>query len=226
MGSNMTGTADVVGKTFGHLTVLYVTKIRGRNKRLVCECSCGNVISTQFWNVIRGQSKSCGCQRGNYISEGKTRHGQAAEHGRTSEYNTWARIWDRCTNENNKKFMDYGGRGITVCDRWIVFEDFFADMGKKPTPKHSIERLDNSSGYGPGNCAWATNKAQSRNRRSNQNMTVDGMTLCATDWATKVGLKPLTILARIRSGWSHDAAVKTPLMPLSERRKSGFRNGI
>ena len=98
----------------------------------------------------------------------------------------------RCFNKKSKSYKDYGGRGITVCDRWLTFENFLADMGERPIG-HQIERLDNENGYYPGNCVWADKKTQARNTRANHLITVDGVTLPLAAWAEKVGRCPSTI---------------------------------
>jgi hypothetical protein len=118
---------------------------------------------------------------------------------------------ERCTNT---AFKNYGGRGISVCQRWAdSFEVFISDMGPRPSPKHSIDRIDNDGNYEPGNCRWATNLEQARNRRTNRVITLDGESLCLVDWAKRTGVDHRTISERLRKGWDERRAVLTPARP-------------
>jgi hypothetical protein len=114
----------------------------------------------------------------------------------------------RCFNPGSTSFADYGGAGITVCDRWLVFENFLADMGRKPSSAHSVERIDNAGGYEPGNCHWATVTDQANNRRSNVWFSHNGETLTLAQWARKVGVRYTTLHWRVRiAGWAFDKAI-------------------
>lgn len=136
----------------------------------------------------------------------------------TPEWRAW---WDarrRCTVTTAKHYADYGGRGITVCERWESFEAFLADMGSRPDG-HSLERRDNSLGYSPENCYWATPKEQLRNTRKNKYLTWNGKTQCLSAWAEEVGLERHTLKSRINSGWTLDRALTTPsLQPWKKGR--------
>jgi hypothetical protein len=126
----------------------------------------------------------------------------------------------RCLNPRNKRYADYGGRGVQVCDRWInSFENFLADMGLRPSDSHSIERKDNDGNYSPDNCIWATREVQERNRRNNLLITYNGLTLTAAEWARRTGLKRATIEARYHAGWDHDAIISTPLQANQHRAR-------
>jgi len=108
----------------------------------------------------------------------------------------------RCLAPTCKHYKNYGGRGIKVCDRWLnSFENFLLDMGRKPSPKHSIDRIDVNGDYEPSNCRWATDGEQMRNIRNNVILTINGISKCATDWAIDMGLSPLLVLDRKRKGW-------------------------
>ena len=114
----------------------------------------------------------------------------------------------RCNNPNNEDYPNYGGRGITVCERWMhYFENFLEDMGRRPSLKHSIERIDNNGNYEPLNCKWATKKEQNRNKRNVRSLTVNGVTKLICEWGDGLGVKSHTILGRIKRGWSLEDAV-------------------
>ena len=131
---------------------------------------------------------------------------------KTPEYCTWNQIKQRCFNPNNKNYLDYGGRGISVCDRWKnSFENFLADMKLKPTPKHSIDRIDNDGDYCPENCRWSTNVEQANNKRTNRLITIENETLTMAQWEKKMGYKQGVIERRLNLGWSEFAAVMTPV---------------
>jgi len=130
----------------------------------------------------------------------------------SSEYSSWLHMKDRCFNPNHKHYSDWGGRGITVCDRWKnSFENFFADMGLKPTAKHSIDRIDNDGDYCPENCKWATNAEQQNNQRTNRLITIGCVTLTIAQWAKEMGFARNLISCRLKAGWSEFAAVMTPV---------------
>jgi hypothetical protein len=115
----------------------------------------------------------------------------------------------RCLNPHRDQWRDYGGRGITVCKRWRVFANFLADMGPKPSPAHSLDRIDNNKSYTPQNCRWATRAEQRRNSRQGLVMlTVKGRTMCLIDWARETGIERRTLAARLYHGWSPEEAVE------------------
>lgn len=136
------------------------------------------------------------------------------KHGlsQTPEYRAWQTMLQRCHNPEHRAYPRYGGRGITVCDRWRdSLEAFVADMGPRPSPQHELDRRDNDAGYSPENCRWVTRTVNSRNRRSNVMLTHDGETLCLAEWCDRLGLPTSTVTKRIAAGWSHAAALTTPV---------------
>lgn len=126
------------------------------------------------------------------------------------EYGAWKSMWDRCRNPNVRNYPNYGGRGITVCQRWRDFANFYADIGQRPSPEHSLERNDTNGNYEPGNCRWATKIEQQNNIRSNVNLTFEGRTLSVSAWARELGINRQMLRGRIDSGWGVAEALLTP----------------
>jgi len=150
---------DITNKRYGRLLVIdYVDKAYvNKDHWWLCLCDCGNSKKVLGTNLKRGTSFSCGCLRSELLRRSKQTHGMTL----TSEFNIWNGMRKRCLNKNNKDYKNYGGRGIKVCDRWLnSFENFYVDMGGRPSAKHSIDRINNDGDYEPSNCRWATAKEQ------------------------------------------------------------------
>lgn len=199
---------DLEGIKFGRLTVLSYAGAIGHNQAWIAVCECGTERSFRASGLIAGTTKSCGCLKKDLHKNHFVKHGDY----KSAEYSTWIKINERCRNKNWKRFKDYGGRGIVVCERWRSYENFLKDMGRKPSPKHSIDRIDNNGNYEPSNCKWATPKEQNRNTRRNVNLTYGSETKCIAEWAEQFGINPGTLRRRIKSGWSVERALKDPLM--------------
>lgn len=153
-----------IGEKFGRLTVLgAVHRGQGRAGRYewICRCDCGKMRIVKQHALKSGHTQSCGCYNQERVSQTHRRHRRSY----TTAYVNWANMLQRCGNPKHPSYSRYGGRGITVCDRWKTFENFYADMGERPSPNHSIDRKDNDKGYSPGNCRWATRTEQLLNTR-------------------------------------------------------------
>ena len=136
-----------------------------------------------------------------------------------AEYNAWTGMHERCDRPESPGFKNYGGRGIKICPEWQdSFEAFYRDLGSKPTPQHSIDRIDNDKGYSKENCRWATRSEQQRNTRTNRLLTINGQTKCLEDWSSFYGIKPSSALGRIERGWPLEKAFSTPVSTKNKTR--------
>ena len=172
--------SDMVGKVFGRLQVLS----RNQKDYWKCVCNCGNTsVIVRSGKLLRnGQSKSCGClQKENAIRQSLNNTGVPKTHGktRTPEYRVWVNMKARCLDPNSQAYKNYGGRGISVCERWKEsFETFLRDMGERPSDKYSLDRTDNDGDYEPSNCKWVTAKEQANNRRGYGSSKYLGVSWC------------------------------------------------
>lgn len=137
-------------------------------------------------------------------------HGHATGGKVSSEYSSWRKMMLRCYNPNAPRFDRYGGRGITVYEPWHRFEAFFASMGQKPTPQHTLDRIENDGNYDPSNCRWATKKEQARNTRRNTLLTLNGVSHCIAEWSEITGIAQVTIIRRLARGMTQEQALTKP----------------
>lgn len=154
-------------------------------------CQCGTEKEVKRTLLVNGIAKSCGClgvEHGHRLGRSHLRHGQC----KSRTYTVWSLMKARCSNSTKPRWEDYGGRGITVCERWQKFENFLEDMGERP-PNTSIERIDNDGNYEPGNCKWGTLAEQARNKRTNVFVVLQGTRMILTDAAVVLGSSPPTI---------------------------------
>lgn len=163
----------MIGERFGRLVVVADAPRRGRRQCYECRCDCGAVAVKARADLLRGDTQSCGClgrERSAERCAARATHGHGATRGgrrQTATYDVWAAMRQRCGNPKNKQYRHYGGRGISVCDRWLhSFENFLSDMGEKP-PGKTLDRKDVDGNYEPDNCKWSTPEEQAQNRRDN-----------------------------------------------------------
>lgn len=208
----MTKIVEMTGMRYGRWTVLRRAEnsAYGRLSHWHCRCDCGEERSVNGQTLRLGRSRGCGCERLE-ILRARAKHGHNRVGNKTKTYKVWQGMRGRCTNPKIKCFSRYGGRGITVCERWSSFEAFLADMGPCP-PRLTLERIDNDRGYEPGNCKWATRSEQNRNTRNNVVIEFMGERRCVTDWAKHIGVSLGTLRDRLRKGWPVERALTTHVL--------------
>jgi hypothetical protein len=197
---------DLTGQRFGKLVALYCAgRAKDRHYHWVCRCDCGKERSFGSQRLRRNHATHCGCSS---KRDGNPSHGLS----RSPEHKIWCGIRGRCSNPNHSSFPKYGARGITVCERWLKFENFLADMGPRPSSKHSIDRIDPNGNYEPGNCRWASQTEQANNKRNTRLVMYRGEQMPLTDAVREAGsvIHYETAWGRIRQGWPIAAALETP----------------
>ena len=192
---------ELSGRKFNKLTVISYSNTKKGNTHWNVKCDCGNSLVVNGSYLLNNHTKSCGCLQGSgIVTHGKTQ---------TLSYETWGRMKTRCLNAKNKDYKYYGGRGITICNRWRnSFENFYKDMGDRPDGM-TLERIDNSKGYEPNNCKWATHEEQCNNKRNNCILTYRGISLNLVQWAKRLRINKSTLYWRIRQGWPIQKAFAT-----------------
>lgn len=189
----------ISGRKFGRLLVVHEVE----KGVWLCRCDCGTECRKKKAYLLDGGTSSCGCLRVELAASRTRSHSKS----HTVEYKAWAAMKARCQNERHADWRKYGGRGIKVCERWQSFENFYADMGSRPSGG-ALDRIDNDKGYEPGNCRWTSYTQNNRNRRSNVNVTINGVTKCLGEWAKDVGLWPSTIRGRLKRGESGEQLLR------------------
>lgn len=197
---------DLVGKTFGMLTVI----CRSENDKVgrtrwLCRCLCGKEVVVNGDNLRRGVTNSCGCNRNERIKESNTKHGEFG----TRLYNTWGHMIQRCTNPKNKDYGNYGGRGITVCDEWRKDFRSFCEwaVSNGYCDDLTLDREDVNGNYEPSNCRWSNHKEQCNNKRTNCMITYAGKTQTLMQWAEELNLNYSITYQRIfRDKWTIERA--------------------
>lgn len=211
---------DLTGATCGRWTVVAYSHSKDRITYWHCVCSCGKTAVVNGMSLRSGRSQSCGCLHRERQATRLHKHGHAKPGNWHPLYTIWAQMKSRCYSTTARGYANYGGRGVTVCDRWREsFEAFLADMGDRPSPEHTLDRYPNNDGnYEPGNCRWATPAQQQRNKRNNRLLTCGGKTLCVQEWAELLGVRPNNIMTRLRLGWTAEEALAIPYRKYRPRK--------
>jgi hypothetical protein len=179
-------------------------------QKILCRCDCGTERRISAYHLRIRPNLSCGCDVVELNSKRKIRHGNAKRHQQTHEYKVWCSMHRRCKNPSQENYERYGGRGITVCERWKSFTNFLADMGTCPSTEYTIGRKNNDGNYEPGNCRWETDEEQRNNKRSSVFLTYDGKRMTITQWARHLGWPKYILHGRKRLGWSDEKILTTP----------------
>ena len=196
---------DEFGMAFGRWTVLQQTS--DRKHYWVCKCSCGTIRLVKHYDLIYGTSYSCGCAR-TKPKPPKVPHPRFHHMTNTPVWNIWRGMIQRCRDKNQANYKNYGAKGITVCERWTNFKNFFTDMGSSWSEGLEIERKNGLLGYSPKNCIWATRREQMNNMSRNVILNHNGEKRTVSEWARLTGIRPGTINARIRIlGWNIEHAL-------------------
>jgi len=207
---------DLTGEQFGRLVVLrYAGKNNNGRTQWLCKCNCENEKIIVGYHLKSGDTKSCGCLRVEKTIKRLTKHGHSTRAKTSKTYRSWYSIIQRCTNPNNKDYHSYGGRGITICKRWMKFENFLKDMGEMPKG-HQIDRVNNDKGYCRSNCRLVTSKINNRNKRNNHLITYKGKTQCMSAWAEELNINKATLWYRVYYGWSIEKTLTTPVRKRGE----------
>jgi hypothetical protein len=206
---------DLTGLRFGRLVVARRgTNSNNGHPRWDCVCDCGGRTTATLTNLKKGRTQSCGCLQ-------RERTGAAAKISsathrmtKTAEHRSWSAMRSRCLNPNATGYERWGGRGITITKRWDKFENFLADMGPRPSPSHTLDRIDKDGNYEPDNCRWATKLEQANNRRDNEMIVINGTSVTLRNALRDAGsvISIDQARRRIRKGWPPEAAVSTPPM--------------
>ena len=203
---------DLTGHKFNRLTVIKrVENDKCRNVQWLCKCVCGKEKVIKASHLRSDRTKSCGClqkEKAMQVGKQNIKHGHSCVGKKSRIYEIWQSMIQRCNNPNNKTYKYYGGRGIKVCKKWLKFEGFLQDMGKKPE-RLTIDRIDNNKGYCKENCRWITMKEQMRNRRTNKFITINGITKCLAEHCEDRKLNYYTVYMRIyRYHWTPEESLE------------------
>jgi hypothetical protein len=198
---------DLTGKRFGRLVVIRFAGIDPKKRASTWDvkCDCGKEFTINSGaRLTTGKTKSCGCLQRETVGKLRRKHGHSTGYKQSPIHAVWQAMLRRCLTKTHKHYADYGGRGITVCDRWLPQNNgllnFIADLGDRPDPKLTIERRDNNLGYSPENCYWGTWVAQGANKRNSRKLEFRGRTEIASEWARITGIPNRTILNRMNQG--------------------------
>lgn len=221
---------NLIGQRFRRLIVIQrVDNDKWGQPMWFCKCDCKNRIIVRSNSLKSGNTQSCGCLQKERSSANceklKFLHGYARTGKQNRTYKSWTGMIQRCTNPNNIGYNDYGGRGITVCERWKKFENFLEDMGESLGPGYSIERIKNNLGYYKENCKWATRKQQARNRRSNIYITHNRKTQLLIEWSEETGIPYSVLWDRIyKHKWTIEKSLETSYKKRNQNNEQSIRS--
>lgn len=197
-----------VGVRYGSWTILEHIPRTAHKYWVLCRCDCGTEKPVMLCNLHGGATHGCLHCKGDRVAQ----HGATQLGKQRSEYKIWTYMRQRCSNPNRAGYHRYGGRGIKVCERWEgSYQAFIEDMGPRPSPKHSLDRIDNDGDYKKENCRWATREQQRNNCGNSRYLEHGGRRLTLTQWARELGMVPATLTKRFRDGWSVEKALTTPV---------------
>lgn len=197
---------DLTGQVFGKLTAVSLDGRIRRGAAWLCRCECGNFKTVSTIHLRSGGTVSCGCHR--------SRQGRLSS---LPEYKCWKAMMSRCYHAHNEYYHYYGGRGISVAERWHSFPLFLEDMGPRPNPSLTLDRIDVNGDYEPGNCRWATWLQQQRNRRGQRKLEMNGVAKLLSEWCAEYGLTRHTVSRRLSKGWGMEQSLTTPSRKSSKR---------
>lgn len=198
---------NLVGQKFARLLVISWDEANTtKASRFNCLCDCGKIKSCRAAELKSGSTVSCGCYRIEHLLKSCKTHGMSNR----GIYEIWKGMRQRCLNPKNPNYKYYGGRGITICSRWNNFANFSADMGRRPSPKHSMERIDNNKNYEKSNCRWATSTEQCGNRRTSRLLSYHGRTQPMCAWQKELGFSRHLIQQRLKRGWTIEQTFEIP----------------
>jgi len=205
--TNKSQIPDIAGKKYSKLTAISFCYSKSQIHYWLFNCDCGNNKILRKNEVKCGRTRSCGCLMRKYPSDTT----------KSKSYHTWQSMRDRCFNSKNSRYASYGGRGIKVCDKWLKFENFLEDMGQPPSPKHSIDRINNDGDYEPSNCRWSNNTEQTRNQSSNIRIEYLGVIRNLSEWCEILGLNYSTTYNRlITLNWESSKALSFPTRKMTK----------
>lgn len=198
-----TGRIDISGQKYGRLTAIkFAETDKGGHSKWLCVCECGTEKVVYGTSLKSGVTKSCGCLRVE-VSKANNIHGMTD----TPIHLSWMFMKNVCNNTNHKQYKDYGNRGITLCERWLKFENFYEDMGNRPSKNHRLGRININGNFELSNCKWMTKKEQNNNKRNKVLLIIDGKSRSMVEWSRIIGTNYQSICSRLNYGWSHKEAV-------------------
>lgn len=216
---------NLLGQRFGRLVVIEPSKERSANggMRWVCKCDCGNVTTVDALSLRRKMTQSCGCYNTD-ILKGQTIHGHERNKHKTLTYTSWEKMLSRCYKPKDPAYHHYGGKGIIVCERWHTFDNFLADMGERPSKEYTIDRIDSTGNYEPGNCRWADKFTQANNTKRNVFFEYQGEKKTISELAKIAGIPYDTMYGRLQiTKMTIEDAMTLPVIKKPYRKRKHTR---